>query len=199
MRPALAWEATGLAATVAHQTGLPEACAKVRAALDALDAPGARRPSAADWPDSSAEEIRIWIRASTDPFGKRAETVPCLHRAASGPLSDPAKVGGAAWDLDETELAVRVLREAVSRLRAPRQASGRSSGQGAVQKRTGPRRNKADGGRCLRSQSATLPEHLPSMPGGAQCGGSRQLPAGFSESGCRVLRPCDGAGWHPGG
>ena len=45
-RPALAWEATGMAATVAHQTGLPEACARARAALDALDALGVRVPSA---------------------------------------------------------------------------------------------------------------------------------------------------------
>ena len=44
-RPAVAWEATGLAATVAHQTGLPEACAKVRAALDALDALGEPVPA----------------------------------------------------------------------------------------------------------------------------------------------------------
>ena len=36
-RPALAWDATAMAATVAHQTGLPEARAKVRGALTALD------------------------------------------------------------------------------------------------------------------------------------------------------------------
>jgi DNA-binding CsgD family transcriptional regulator len=121
--PALAWEATGMAATVAHQTGLPEACAKARAALDALGGPV---PSAANWPASRADEHRIWITACTDPFGARAETVPCLQRIAGGSLSDLGKVGGAAWILDETELAVRVLREALSRLRAPgvRGASG---------------------------------------------------------------------------
>ena len=125
-RPTLAWDATGMAATVAHQTGLPEACAKARAALDALDAPGAPAPSAQDWPASRADEHRIWIRACTDPFGGRAETVPYLHRITSGPLWDLGKVGGAAWILDETELAVRVLREALSQLRAPgvRGASG---------------------------------------------------------------------------
>jgi DNA-binding CsgD family transcriptional regulator len=124
--PALAWEATGMAGTVAHQTGLPEACAKARAALAALDAVGGPVPPAEDWPASRAEEHRIWIRACTDPFGHRAETVPCLRRIASGSAGDPGKVGGAAWILDETELAVRVLREALSRLRAPgvRGASG---------------------------------------------------------------------------
>ena len=113
------------AATVAHQTGLPEACAKARAALDALDALGEPVPSA-DWPASRADENRIWITACTDPFGRRSETVPYLHRIAGGSLFDRGKVGGAAWILDETELAVRVLREALSRLRAPgvRGASG---------------------------------------------------------------------------
>jgi DNA-binding CsgD family transcriptional regulator len=124
-RPALAWDAAALAATVAHQTGLPEACAKVRAALDALDALGEPVPSE-DWPVSRADEYRIWITACTDPFGGRAETVPRLHRVAGGSPSDLGKVGGAAWILDETELAVRVLREALSQLRAPgvRGASG---------------------------------------------------------------------------
>ncbi len=108
------------------QTGLPEACAKARAALDALDCLGESVPSAGDWPASSADENRIWITACTDPFGGRAETVPYLHRIASGSLCDRGKVGGAAWILDETELAVRVLREALSQLRAPgvRGASG---------------------------------------------------------------------------
>ena len=121
--PALAWEATGMAATVAHQTGLPEACAKARAALHALGGPV---PSAENWPASRADEHRIWITACTDPFGGRAETVPYLQRIANGSVCDLGKVGGAAWILDETELAVRALREALSRLRAPgvRGASG---------------------------------------------------------------------------
>jgi DNA-binding CsgD family transcriptional regulator len=125
-RPALAWEATGMAATVAHQTGLPEACARARAALDALDALGVRVPSPKDQAAVSADENRIWITACTDPFGGRAEIVPYLHRIADGSLRDRGKVGGAAWILDETELAVRVLREALGQLRAPgvRGASG---------------------------------------------------------------------------
>ena len=125
-RPALAWEATALAATVAHQTGIPQARAKVRAAQDALDALSEPELSAEGWPASLADEFRIWIMACTDPYAARAETVPYLQRIADGSLSDPGKVGGAAWILDETELAVRVLREALSHLRAPgvRGASG---------------------------------------------------------------------------
>jgi hypothetical protein len=75
---------------------------------------------------SSTDENRVWVAACTEPFGKRDEIVPYLRRIAGGNLSDRAKVGGTAWILDETELAVRVLREALSQLRAPgvRGASG---------------------------------------------------------------------------
>jgi DNA-binding CsgD family transcriptional regulator len=118
-RPALAWDAAGLAATVAYQTGLPEACAQARAALDALDALGEPVTSAEDRRAGWADEHRIWITACTDPFGGRAETVPYMHRIARGSLCDPCQVGGAAWILDETELAVRVLREGLSQSRAP--------------------------------------------------------------------------------
>ncbi len=124
-QPAVAWDATGLAATVAHQTGLPEALATVRSALDSLDALGEPAP-AERWPASRAQEQRIWIMACTEPFGRRAETVSYLHRVAGGTLTDLTKVAGAAWILDETELAVRILREALTRLRDPgiRGASG---------------------------------------------------------------------------
>ena len=124
--PAIAWQAAWMAATVAHQTGLPEVRAKARAALDLLDSRDGPPPSAEDRPAGRADEYRIWIRACTDPFGERADIVPRLRRAAGGSLSDPGTFGAAAWVLDETELAVRVLREALSRLRAPgvRGASG---------------------------------------------------------------------------
>ncbi|MER5899656.1 AAA family ATPase [Streptomyces mirabilis] len=124
--PAVAWQAAWMAATVAHQTGLPEVCAQARAALDLLDSRDGPPPSAEDRPAGRADEYRIWIRACTDPFGERADIVPLLRRTAGGSLSDPGTFGAAAWVLDETELAVRVLREALSRLRAPgvRGASG---------------------------------------------------------------------------
>jgi len=123
--PGLAWDAITRAATVAHQTGLPEACAKARAAMDTLDALGQPLPSE-DWPASRGDERRIWITACTDPFGRRSDAVPYLQRIARGPLFDPGMVGAAAWILDETELAVRLLRAALSQLRAPgvRGASG---------------------------------------------------------------------------
>ena len=42
-----------------------------------------------------------------------------MQRIAGGSVSELGRVGAAAWVLDETELAVRVLREVLSRLRAP--------------------------------------------------------------------------------
>ena len=42
-----------------------------------------------------------------------------MHRVARRSLWDPCKVGSSAWILDQTELAVRVLREGLSQVRAP--------------------------------------------------------------------------------
>ena len=125
-QPALAWDAAGIAATIAHQTGLPHARARVRTTLDDLETGRAAAPETRDRQASRADEARLWIRACTDPFGSRAQIRPDLYRIVGGPLSDPAKVGGAAWALDETEHAVQVLREALTELRAPgvRGASG---------------------------------------------------------------------------
>jgi len=114
--PGSAWDAVGMAATVVHQTGLATASAQVLAALDALPAPPQHAPG---WQASRADEIRAWVAACTDPFGRRAETVPFLRRIAEGAPADVAKVAGTAWILDETELAVRLLRQEIDRLRAP--------------------------------------------------------------------------------
>jgi DNA-binding CsgD family transcriptional regulator len=114
--PAIAWDAVGLAGTVAHQTGLAEASAQVRAALAALPPPPR---DAAGWRASRADETRAWVAACTDPFGRRAETVPVLRAIAEAGPVDIAKVAGTAWILDETELAVRLLRQQLSTLRAP--------------------------------------------------------------------------------
>jgi len=120
-----AWEAAWMAATVAHQTGRPEVYEKARAALDFLDT-DAEWPLGEGWPPNRDDEYRIWIRACTDPFGDRENTIPDLRQIASRTLTDPGTVGAAAWVLDETDLALRLLREALIRLRAPgvRGASG---------------------------------------------------------------------------
>jgi DNA-binding CsgD family transcriptional regulator len=112
--PHWAWEAVGLAATVVHQTGLAAARSQVLGALAALPPTGG-----SEMPDGGTDEIRAWVAACTDPFGRRTESVPFLHRIAAGTLTDPAKIAGAAWILDETELAVRLLRQLLDNLRAP--------------------------------------------------------------------------------
>ena len=125
-RPALAWEAVGMAAAAAHQTGLPEACEKLLGVLTLLDGPGQPVPTAEGWQPGRANEIRIWALTCVDPFGARAELVPYLHRIVGSGVTGVPEVAAAAWILDETEPAVRMLHEALSRLRAPgvRGASG---------------------------------------------------------------------------
>jgi len=83
-------------------------------------------PPPPDWPAWYADERRVWVQASTDPFGKRAETIPYLHSIADQ-TTDLGQVGAAAWLLDDTELAVRLLRAALGELRPPGMG-GRSGG-----------------------------------------------------------------------
>ena len=113
--PVFARAAISLAATVVYQTGDRPAREQLLSALGRLEE---RMPPPPDWPDGHADERRVWVTACTDPFGKRAEIIPCLHRMA-GRTTDPGLVGAAAWLLDDTELAVRLLRDALGRLRAP--------------------------------------------------------------------------------
>ncbi|HEV8165604.1 MAG TPA: AAA family ATPase, partial [Actinomycetota bacterium] len=128
--PVVAWGAVGLAGTVAYQTGLPDDRQAVLSALDRLDEPA---PPPVDWPAGHADEQRVWITACTEPFANRARTVPYLHQIASGPVTDVAQIGAAAWLLDETELAVTLLREALSQLRAPGVRGGSGAALSALQ------------------------------------------------------------------
>jgi len=121
--PVIAWDAIGLAATVVYQTGDMSRRETLLSTLGRLREPV---PPPSDWPAGYADERRLWVRACTDPFGKRAETILYLHRIA-GRTTDAGQVGAAAWLLDETELAVRLLRAALGRLRAPGMR-GRSGG-----------------------------------------------------------------------
>jgi DNA-binding CsgD family transcriptional regulator len=122
--PDIAWDAIGLAATVAYQTGDPSGREQLLSTLCRLKEPPP--PAPPDWPGGYADERRLWVRASTDPFGRRAETVAYLHSIADQ-STDLGQVGAAAWLLDETDLAVRLLRSAVDKLRAPGMR-GRSGG-----------------------------------------------------------------------
>jgi DNA-binding CsgD family transcriptional regulator len=114
--PVIAWDAIGMAATVVYQTGIPAGREAVLGALGCLDEPAQRPP---DWPAGHADVQQVWTAACTDPFVKRAETVRYLLRVAARPVAALDMAGAAAWVLDETELAVRLSREALARLRAP--------------------------------------------------------------------------------
>ncbi|MFD8719116.1 AAA family ATPase [Streptomyces sp. NPDC059629] len=129
--PAIAWDAAGFAVTAAYQSGSPVALRRVREAIETLESlpPGEESAHPAEErPATQTDEYRIWIRACIDPFGDRAEAIPLLREVADGPVVDLGIVGAAAWILDESELAVSLLREALSRLRAP----GIRGGSGAV-------------------------------------------------------------------
>jgi DNA-binding CsgD family transcriptional regulator len=112
--PAQAGTALAFAATVAFRTGAPADQAAVLATLAAMPGP------------VDAEQ-QLYVRACAAPLAARTGIVADLRRIAAGPVSDPTLVGSAAWMVDETDLAVRLLREALTRLRAPG-LRGRSGG-----------------------------------------------------------------------
>jgi DNA-binding CsgD family transcriptional regulator/tetratricopeptide (TPR) repeat protein len=118
-QPALAWDALGSAATVAYQSGKPASRQAVSRALGLLERQGPPPPGQAPGIDVNA--LRLWIRASADPIGSRNQLLPSLRKIADSPIEDPSlwRVGSAAWLLDESDLAVRLMQDAIQWLRAP--------------------------------------------------------------------------------
>jgi DNA-binding CsgD family transcriptional regulator/tetratricopeptide (TPR) repeat protein len=118
-QPALAWDALGSAATVAYQSGLPASRQAVSRALGRLERQGPPPPGRGPHIDVNA--LKLWIRASTDPNGSRNQIIPYLRTIAGVPLKRPSLWGIAftAFLLDETDLAVRLLQQAMQRIRAP--------------------------------------------------------------------------------
>jgi DNA-binding CsgD family transcriptional regulator len=116
--PALAWDALGSAATVAYQSGLPASRHAVSRAFGLLERQG---PPRGRVPGVDVDVLRLWIRASADPIGGRSQLLPCLRKIAGSPVEEPAlwRVGSAAWLLDESDLAITLLQDAMRRLRAP--------------------------------------------------------------------------------
>jgi DNA-binding CsgD family transcriptional regulator len=118
-QPALAWDALSDAAIVAYHSGAPasrQALSRVLGDLESQESPS-------DGNDPRVEAIshRLWIRACTDPFGSRSELVASLRQVSRSPLDEAAlwRTGSAAWLLDESDLAITLLQEAMQRLRAP--------------------------------------------------------------------------------
>ena len=118
-QPALAWDALANAATVAYQSGTPASRQAVSRTLDLLERQGPPLPGRGLHIDVNA--LKLWIRASTNPVGSRGELVPYLRQITGAPLKRPSLwgTGSAAFLLDETDLAVRLLQEALQRLQAP--------------------------------------------------------------------------------
>jgi len=119
--PALAWDALATAATVAHQSGTAADRELVGRTLSRLLGPAGRPPFGGDGEQQHIEAFWLWIRASSDPYGSRNQLIPRLHRLAGSRLEEPSLsgAGATAWLLDEAELAVELLGEAVRRIRSP--------------------------------------------------------------------------------
>jgi DNA-binding CsgD family transcriptional regulator len=117
--PALAWDALADAATVGYYSGAPASRQAVSRILDLLENEGPPSPGRSARVDAGA--LRLWIRACTDPFGGRNQLVPYLRRIAHSALEEPAlwRAGSAAWLLDESDLAIEMLQDAMRRLQAP--------------------------------------------------------------------------------
>ncbi|MCW2894904.1 MAG: hypothetical protein JWO75_4393 [Actinomycetia bacterium] len=118
-QPALAWDALGSAATVAYQSGTPASRQAVSRTLDLLERQDPPPPDPA--PGIDVDVLRLWIRASADPIGSRDQFFPYLREIAGSPIEEPSlwRVASAAWLLDESDLAITMLQDAMDRLRAP--------------------------------------------------------------------------------
>jgi DNA-binding CsgD family transcriptional regulator/tetratricopeptide (TPR) repeat protein len=118
-QPALAWDALSDAAIVTYHSGAPASRQAVSRVLRDLENQQPR--SGGHDPRAEARAHRLWIRACTDPFGSRTELVACLRHLGRSPLDEPAlwRIGSAAFLLDESDLAITLLREAMQRIRAP--------------------------------------------------------------------------------
>ena len=116
---ATAWDALSDAAIVAYHSGAPASCQTVHRVLGLLENQGPPAPGHGPRADSGPHTL--WIRACTDPFGSRSELVRYLGQISRAPLEEPAlwRIGSAAWLLDESDLAINLLQDAMRRLRAP--------------------------------------------------------------------------------
>jgi DNA-binding CsgD family transcriptional regulator len=117
--PDLAWDALGSAATVAYQSGTPASRQAVTRAFGLLERQDPPPPGRSLGIDVNA--LTLWIRTSADPIGCRDELLPYLRNILGSPIEEPSlwRVASTAWLLDESELAITLLQDAMERLRAP--------------------------------------------------------------------------------
>ncbi len=117
--PALAWDALSDAAIVVYHSGALASRKTVSRFLVVLE--NQESSSGGHGWRAEAGAHRLWIRACLDPFGSRSQLVDSLRQLSGSSLDEPAlwRVGSAAWLLDESDLAITMLQEAMQRLRAP--------------------------------------------------------------------------------
>jgi DNA-binding CsgD family transcriptional regulator len=117
--PDLAWDALGSAATVAYQSGMPASRHAVSDALGRMERGSPPAPGRSIGIDVSA--LTLWIRTSADPIGSRDQLLPDLRNVVGSSIEEPSlwRVASTAWLLDESELAITMLQDAMDRLRAP--------------------------------------------------------------------------------
>ena len=117
--PGLAWDALADAAIVFYHSGAPAGGQAVIRVLGLLE--HRESTSAGHGPGAEAGAHRLWIRACTDPFGSRSQLMRSLRQISHAPLDEAAlwRAGSAAWLLDESDLAIHLLQDALQRLRAP--------------------------------------------------------------------------------
>lgn len=106
--PALALDALGTAATPSYRSANPFYRAELKRINDLV----VEEPYKVD---------RVWVLASVAPFTDRERTMGLFEQAegamAESSLADAVMLGGAAWVLDETDRAVRLLGRAMDHLR----------------------------------------------------------------------------------
>ena len=98
---------------------MPASRQAVSRTLDLLERQGPPPPGRA--PGIDVNVLRLWIRVSADPIGSRNQLLPYLRKIAGSPIEEPSlwRIASAAWLLDESDLAITLLQDAMQRLRAP--------------------------------------------------------------------------------
>ena len=118
--PALAWDALADAATVAYHSGAPASCQAVSRVLGLLESQEPRCPPAMARAPMPARTGSGYGPAPTRSAAETSSSSTCARSAALS-LDEPAlwRIGSAAWLLDESDLAITLLQDAMQRLRAP--------------------------------------------------------------------------------
>ena len=117
--PDLAWDALADAAKVVYHSGAPASCRAVGRVLGLLENQGSR--SAGHGPRADVGPHRLWIKACIDPFGSRSQLIRYLRQISGSALDEAAlwRLGSAAWLLDESDLGITLLQDAMQRIQAP--------------------------------------------------------------------------------